>query len=107
MTSAVSVANYLRRQGSQCNKQQPVVPVAGTELLKAADAIEELNAALVRREARAEECPIDRPRCVSKPPETCPRCNATKSQSCFVKMDADYRLVSDVRDIIAKLGDVA
>lgn len=34
---------YLRRQGGQCNKQQPIVPVAGSELLKAADLIEALS----------------------------------------------------------------
>jgi hypothetical protein len=32
---------YLRRQGGQCNRQQPIVPVAGSELLKAADLIDE------------------------------------------------------------------
>jgi hypothetical protein len=35
---------YLRRQGGQCNRQQPIVPVAGSELLKAADRIEALTA---------------------------------------------------------------
>lgn len=34
------VASYLRRQGQQCNRQQPIVPVAGSELLKAADMLE-------------------------------------------------------------------
>ena len=34
------LAAYLRRQGEQCNAQQPLVYVAGSELLKAADALE-------------------------------------------------------------------
>jgi hypothetical protein len=40
-TRALSkLIGYLRRQGNQCNAQQPVVPVAGSELLKAADLLE-------------------------------------------------------------------
>jgi hypothetical protein len=39
---------YLRRQGSQCNEQQPIVPVAGSELLKAADRITALREALTQ-----------------------------------------------------------
>ncbi len=34
---------YLRRQGEQCNSQQPIVPVAGSELLKAADRLAALS----------------------------------------------------------------
>jgi hypothetical protein len=36
----VALIAYLRRHGAQCNTQQPIVPVAGSELLKAADALE-------------------------------------------------------------------
>lgn len=37
---------YLRRQGEQCNDQQPLVRIAGSELVKAADRIEALELAL-------------------------------------------------------------
>jgi len=36
---------YFRRQGAQCNKQQPIVPVAGSELFKAAAILEALTPA--------------------------------------------------------------
>lgn len=62
---------------------------------------EAMAEALERRDAKASECPIDRPRCVSKPPETCPRCFAKRNDICFVKHDADYRFVSEVRDALA------
>ena len=42
------IAEYLRRQGGQCNRQQPIVPVAGSELLKAATLIDELSEGLSR-----------------------------------------------------------
>ena len=57
--------------------------------------------ALARRDAKAKECPIDRPRCVSKPPEICPRCFAKRNDVCFTRHDADYRFVSEVRDLLS------
>lgn len=57
--------------------------------------------ALERRDAKASECPINRPRCVSKPDENCPRCFAKRNDVCFVKHDADYRFVSEVRAALA------
>lgn len=38
------LVTYLRRQGEQCNRQQPTAPVAGSELVKAADALSALIA---------------------------------------------------------------
>jgi hypothetical protein len=50
----VKLAAYLRRQGEQCNRQQPVVPVAGSELLKAADALASLVPEATRDDAPDE-----------------------------------------------------
>lgn len=58
---------------------------------------QEICEALARHDDKLEQCPIDRPRCVSKPPEICPRCRAKSNEVCFVKNDADYRFVSEVR----------
>ena len=58
---------------------------------------EAMRDALDRRDAKAAECPIDRPRCVSRPPLVCPRCRAKSNETCFVKSDADCRFRCEIR----------
>lgn len=48
LRATLPIVEYLRRQGGQHNRQQPIVPVAGSELVKAADTIEQLYEACER-----------------------------------------------------------
>jgi hypothetical protein len=41
MSNSTDLIAYLRRRGQQCNRQQPIISVAGAELLKAADLLDE------------------------------------------------------------------